>query len=134
VVSAETSKEYSVKEKDAAEIGFSEEFIPTYTTKCLKSRRPIPATWVGYEYVQKSRPFILQDEWTFQGELPVRRARFTTESAWYVEFRQLLDALSEQKRTKARPRLKPVWEVTNVPPIKHEQDMPRWDRSKAAWV
>jgi transglutaminase-like putative cysteine protease len=116
-------KEYSVKEKDAAEIGFSEEFYSDLHHKVLEIPAADPGNVVGYEYVQKSRPFILQDEWTFQGELPVRRARFTLNLPGTWEFSSYWMHYTEQKPQSTTPT-QTVWEVTNVPPIKHEQDMP----------
>ena len=116
-------KEYSVKEKDAAEIGFSEEFYSDLHHKILQIPAADPGNVIGYEYTQKSRPFILQDEWEFQGELPVRRARFTLNlpSSW--EFSSFWMHYDEQKPLSTTPT-QTVWEVANVPAIKHEDYMP----------
>ena len=116
-------KDYSVKEKDAVEIGFSEEFYSDLHHKILEIPAADPGNVIGYEYVQKSRPFILQDEWEFQSELPVRRARFTLNLPPSWEFSTVWMHYSEQKPQSASGN-QTVWEVTDVPPIKEERDMP----------
>jgi hypothetical protein len=72
------SNEYEVKEKDAIETSlFQESFFSDTKYKVLQIPAADPGNVVGYEYVQKRRPFVLQDQWLFQEYIPVRRARFT---------------------------------------------------------
>ena len=42
----------------------------------LKIPAAEPGNIVGYKYVQKRRPMVLQDRWGFQDEIPVRQARY----------------------------------------------------------
>ena len=44
--------------------------------KLLKFQEAIPGSVVGYEYVQKQRPFLFEDDWFFQDTIPVKQARF----------------------------------------------------------
>ena len=68
--------EYEVKEKDAVETSPFEEALYLDTRlKLLKIPAAEPGSIIGYEYEQRRRPFVLQDMWRFQDELPVRRSR-----------------------------------------------------------
>lgn len=70
-------KDYEVKEKDAIETSaFTESLYGDTRHKVLKIPAADPGNVVGYEFEQKRRPTILQDEWQFQDDIPVRRARF----------------------------------------------------------
>ena len=41
---------------------------------------------VGYEYIQKHRPFVFEDDWSFQGTIPTRRAHFSLQIPTGWEF------------------------------------------------
>ncbi len=70
--------EMEVKEKDAAEIGVSTyEVFSDNREKILSFPEANPGSVVGYEFAQKHRPFVLEDNWWFQVTIPVRTARFT---------------------------------------------------------
>src|SRR5579872_4497683 len=72
-----SGKDYEVKEKDAIETAlFTESLYDGTKTKVIRIPAAEPGNVIGYEYEQRRRPFILQDAWAFQEEIPVRRARF----------------------------------------------------------
>jgi transglutaminase-like putative cysteine protease len=78
---------------------------------------------VGYEYVQRERPFIFENRWPFQRDVPVRRARFSLQlppgwefSAHWVNYPEVK---SQDPATTQH-----VWEVTDVPAIEVEPEMP----------
>ncbi len=71
-------KEIEVKEKDALEAGTSSfELYNDKHIKYLKFPEANVGSVVGFEYVQKQRPFLFEDIWSFQGAIPFRRSRFT---------------------------------------------------------
>lgn len=120
-------KEYEVKEKDALETGLTEyELYVDTRHKILTIPAADPGNVVGYEYVQKQRPFILEDEWSFQRVIPVRRARFALQlpSGW--EFDSLWINYAEQK-PQAAGQGQVVWELENVPAVEIEPEMPPWE-------
>ncbi len=116
-------KDYEVKEKDALETGLGDEFYSDSKTKVLEIPAATPGNVIGYEYRQKQRPFVLQDEWWIQTRLPVRRSRFTLNlpPAWEYSTRWI--QFPEQKPTNISST-QTVWEVENIPPIKEEPLMP----------
>ena len=71
-------KEMELKEKDAVEFSLSSfEVFSDQRAKGIKFSAADPGSIVGYEYVQKHRPFVFEDDWQFQDEIPTRRARFS---------------------------------------------------------
>jgi transglutaminase-like putative cysteine protease len=106
-------KEYEVKDKDAMEVNFDEEFYSDVRNV------------VAYEYRQKSRPFILQDEWSFQSELPMRRSIFTVNLPPGWKFKSYWMHYPEQS-PKVETASEMQWEVDNIPAMKEEPGMPAW--------
>jgi hypothetical protein len=71
-------QEMELKEKDAVEFSLSSfEVFSDLRGKGIKFSAADPGNIVGYEYVQKHRPFAFEDDWQFQSEIPTRRARFS---------------------------------------------------------
>src|SRR5579862_2529402 len=120
-----TGKDYEVKDKDAMEINIDEDFFSDSHNKVLEIPAPLPGNVIGYEYRQKTRPFILQDEWWFQSELPVRRSRFTVNLPAGWKFKSYWMHYPEQS-PKVETASEMQWEVENVPAIKDEASMPDW--------
>lgn len=118
-----TGKEFEVKDKDAVEISFDEEFYSDSRHKVLDIPAPLPGNVIGYEYKQKSRPFVLQDEWWFQSNLPVRLSRFTVNLPPGWKFKSYWMHYPEQS-PKIETGSEMQWEVENVPAIKEEVAMP----------
>jgi Domain of Unknown Function with PDB structure (DUF3857)/Transglutaminase-like superfamily len=118
-------KEYEVKDKDAMEINIDEDFFSDTHNKVLEIPAALPGNVIGYEYRQKTRPFILQDEWWFQSEIPVRRSRFTVNLPAGWKFKSYWMHYPEQS-PKVETASEMQWEVENVPAIKDEASMPDW--------
>jgi hypothetical protein len=118
-------KDYEVKEKDALETGFGEEFYSDIHYKILEIPAATPGNVVGYEYRQKTRPFILQDEWWIQHSIPTRRSRFTLNLPSTWEHSEHWIHYAVQKPTSESPT-QISWEVENILPIKDEPAMPVW--------
>lgn len=115
--------EFALTDKDAIETSVSTyEVFTDDRVKVMKFSEAVPGSVVGYEYVQKARPFVFEDDWEFQEAIPVHRARFILQlptgweySAYWINYDQ------RQPQTAAGQY---VWEVTDVPAIKKEPDMP----------
>src|SRR5579863_3122075 len=69
--------EMAVGEKDAIEHGFLGDIEYTdVRVKALQFPEANPGNVVGYEYVQRNRPYVFEDNWWFQDPAPVLTARF----------------------------------------------------------
>ena len=126
-------KEYEVKEKDAVETSpFGVALYEDTRYKVLLIPAADPGNVVGYEYEQKRRPFVLQDRWMFQDEIPVRRARFILElpPGWEFEATWLNHARQEPQ---AAGENRWLWEVEDIPAVEDEPAMPPW-RAVAGWL
>lgn len=108
----------AVRESLSEDDLFSDEYSET-----LQFPEANPGNIVGYEYVQRHRPFVFEDDWEFQEAVPTRRARFelTIPDGW--EFTNAWANYPEQKAHSAGPR-EYDWEVQDVPGIDDEPDMP----------
>ena len=118
--------EYEVKEKDAVETSPFEEALYLDTRlKLLKIPAAEPGSIIGYEYEQRRRPFVLQDMWRFQDELPVRRSRFVLRlpDQWQYRAHFLNHAAVEPQRLGEHQW---TWELQDVPAIEEEPSMPSW--------
>jgi len=74
-------KDYEVKDKDTTERGYFDveggELYSDLHTKVMEIPASEPGNVIGFEVEHEDRPFIFQDEWVFQNQLPVREARYT---------------------------------------------------------
>lgn len=120
-------KDYEVKEKDAIETSLPGAGILYEDTryKFLKIPAADPGNVIGYEYEQKRRPYVLQDIWSFQDDIPVRRARFELRlpSGW--EYESFWVNHAPMNPQSAGPN-QSVWELQDLPGIKPEPSMPAW--------
>ena len=122
-------KDYEVKDKDVVEAALmgvmNGEFASDDRTKILKIPAADPGNIVGYEIERERRPYILQDEWSFQHEDPVREARYTLQLPAGWEYKAAFLNYPEVKATSAGPN-EWQWTVNNVEAIRPEDDMPPW--------
>jgi hypothetical protein len=118
-------KDYEVKEKDAIERSFGEEFYSDVHYKILEIPAATPGNVVGYEYRQKGHPFILQSEWWMQNPIPTRHSRFTLNLPASWEHSEHWMHYAVQKPT-SESSTQVIWDVENIPAIKVEPDMPPW--------
>ncbi|MGH9775284.1 MAG: DUF3857 domain-containing protein [Candidatus Acidiferrales bacterium] len=117
-------RDYEVKEKDAVETSlFEEELYSDVRRKVLQIPAAAPGNVIGYEYTQKRRPYVLQDEWWFQHAIPVRHAHYSL---------QIPQAWALHSAWEHYPELKPQelggnhfeWALDNIAPVEEEPDMP----------
>ena len=120
------SKEYEVKEKDAIETTpFLGMLFRDTRLKTLRIPAANPGSFIGYEYQQRRRPFVLQDTWYFQEDIPVRHTRFVLRipSNWDVKPRWQNSSAVDPHGSGSD---KWVWELENISAVEEEQDMPAW--------
>jgi hypothetical protein len=116
--------EFAVSEKDALETALSADaFFSDDRAKLLKFPEANAGSVVGYEYIQKQRPFILEDDWSFQRKIPVKRARFVLQLPPSWEFSASWFNYPEQKPQTVGTNDR-VWELTDLPAVEEEPDMP----------
>ena len=117
-------KEMELKEKDAVEFSLSSfEVFSDQRAKGIKFSAADPGSIVGYEYVQKHRPFVFEDDWQFQDEIPTRRARFSLQLPPGWEFSEYWANFPKQQPQSSANNFY-VWEVENVPAVEVEPEMP----------
>ena len=81
-------KDYEVKDKDAIEVAPSKadgaELMTDLRAKLIRIPAPDPGNIVGYEYEKEEQPLVLQDNWSFQTEDPVREEHYSLQlpSGW----------------------------------------------------
>ena len=117
---------YEVGQKDSVDaILFSDNLYEDSRQKVLRIPGAEPGAVVAYEYEQRRRPSILQDEWVFQQEVPVRLAHFEMRlpSGWeYREHWSNHEVIAPQ----AGVANQTIFALNDVPPIKPEPAMPAW--------
>jgi len=118
-----TGPEYAVNEKDAIESGWSEDLYSDERRKGLQFPAVEPGSIVGYEYVQKKRPYIFEDDWSFQKGIPVSHSRFTLNLPAGWEMATYWANYEETKPQSNGPN-QFVWEMENVPAVEYEENMP----------
>jgi Domain of Unknown Function with PDB structure (DUF3857)/Transglutaminase-like superfamily len=122
-------KDYEVKDKDVLEtalFGVSNgELATDVRTKVLKIPAADIGNIVGYEIEHEDRPYILQDEWGFQDEDPVREARYTLQLPAGWEYKASFLNYPAVKETSTGGN-QWQWVVNNVEAIRPEDDMPPW--------
>jgi transglutaminase-like putative cysteine protease len=118
--------EYEVKEKDAVETGaFGVGLYNDTRHKVVSIPAAEAGSVVGYEYVQKRRPKVLQDTWFVQDEIPVRRAHYVLRLPKGWEFQSVWLNHAEQKPQPAGEN-EWAWELENLPAVERETSMPAW--------
>ncbi|HXZ13504.1 MAG TPA: DUF3857 domain-containing protein [Candidatus Sulfotelmatobacter sp.] len=119
--------EIEVKEKDAVEVGISSfEVYSDLRTKAIKFPEANPGSVVGFESVQKQRPYVFEDAWYFQKAVPVRRSRLVLQLPPGWEFRTIWANHPEQKPETIGVN-QYAWEVTDSPAVEIEPAMPPWN-------
>jgi transglutaminase-like putative cysteine protease len=113
-----------VKEKEAGETSLASfEIYSDQRIKYIRFPEANVGSVVGYEYVQRHRPFVFEDHWRFQDEIPTRRARFSLQIPPGWEFSNYWANFPKQQPQSSANNLY-VWEVENIPGIEPEPDMP----------
>jgi transglutaminase-like putative cysteine protease len=122
-----SGRELALNEKDSVETSSSTyEVFSDAKVKVLKVSDADPGSIVGYEYIQKKRPFVFEDDWAFQDKIPVRHARLILQLPAGWEYSASWFNYAEQKpQTSGTNQY--AWEVNDVPGVDIEPDMPPLD-------
>jgi hypothetical protein len=119
--------EYEVKEGDAVETSLSGagELYSDTRVKVLVIPAADPGNVIGYEYEQRRRPYIRQDVWSFQDDIPVRESRFelALPQGWKFDTFWLNHAA---EKPEAAGENHWVWQLNDLPAIEDEPEMPAW--------
>ncbi len=117
-------REMELKEKDAVEVSLTSfEVFTDERAKGIKFSAADPGNVVGYEYVQKHRPFVFEDEWRFQHPIPTRLARFSLQVPPGWEFTDYWANFPKQQPQSSANNFY-VWQVENIPAVDIEPEMP----------
>jgi transglutaminase-like putative cysteine protease len=119
-----TGQQIELKEKESSEAGLEDyEVFSDHRIKFIRFAEANVGSVVGYEYVQRQRPFVFEDEWYIQSEIPTRRARLTLQlpSGWEFSSRWANHPKQEPQSSSNNTY---VWEVENIPGIEPEPGMP----------
>jgi hypothetical protein len=117
-------KDYEVKDKDAVErsAGLEQgELASDLKVRLLRIPAADPGNVVGYEIEYQSRPFVLQDWWPIQREIPIKDARYTLQlpSGWEYKAAWINHTPVEPTPSGSNQW---SWSVKDVPAIRHERD------------
>ena len=121
-------KDYEVKDKDAIDrsLGLAGgELITDLKIRMLQIPAGDPGNIVGYEIQYDARPYVLEDQWDFQREIPVKEARYTLQMPAGWEYKAVW--LNHEK-VEPSPSGGNQWQwvVSDVPEIRSERSMPPW--------
>ncbi|MGH9567579.1 MAG: DUF3857 domain-containing transglutaminase family protein, partial [Candidatus Angelobacter sp.] len=116
-------QEYEAKDKDSFERSMSTfEVFSDEKAKVLILPGAEVGTVVGFEYEQKRRPYVFEDQWFFQDRIPVEKSRYTLHLPPNWEYRA-----SWVNHKEEEPQIQGgtyVWEVSDVPRIEREYNEP----------
>jgi Domain of Unknown Function with PDB structure (DUF3857)/Transglutaminase-like superfamily len=119
-------KDYEVKDKEAQERSLSVlngELASDTKVRYLSIPAGDPGNVVGYEIQYEGRPFVLEDVWSFQQEVPVREARYTLQMPAGWEYR-----VSWLNHAKVEPTASGTnqwqWVLADLPGLRPERHMP----------
>ena len=120
-------KDYEVKDKEAIEIAppmiQGIELVDDVKAKVLRIPAPDPGNVIGYEFEIEERPLVLQDEWAFQREIPVRESHYSLQLPPGWEYKASWLNHAEIKPTQAGSN-QWEWVANDVTAIRPEKEMP----------
>jgi len=118
-------KEYEVKEKDAVETGWPNggDLYTDTRKKILTIPAAEPGNVIGYEVERRQRPYILQDSFYIDEQLPQRLVRVVLQlpASWEYKATWINHAPVGPQSAGANQW---VWQFENLPALEHEPHMP----------
>jgi hypothetical protein len=112
------------KQKEAIEVSLVDfEVFNDERAKVIKFPEANVGSVVGYEYTQRQRPFVFEDDWIIQRSIPVKFARLSLTLPPNWEFSTFWANFAEQKPVSSNGNQN-VWEVHDVPALEDEPEMP----------
>jgi hypothetical protein len=120
--------DYEVKQNEIIERGMGYGGGILYSdirAKTMELPAAEPGNIVGYEVTKDSRPYLMQYSWDFQSTLPVASSKYTLQLPPGWEYKAAWSNHAELNPTSVGAN-QWQWQVSNIPEIKHEQEMPPW--------
>jgi hypothetical protein len=120
-------KDFEVKEKDVTDEGVggdAGEMITSARARRMLLPAADPGNVIGWEVEQDLRPYVLEDRWDFQEDIPVRESRYTLQLPPSWEYVNVFVNHSKIEPSTANALYS--WSVSDVPPIREEPQMPPW--------
>jgi Domain of Unknown Function with PDB structure (DUF3857) len=116
-------QEYEARDKDALEhsLGGHNEFVDE-KEKILILPGAEVGTVVGFEYEHKRRPYLFQDSWDFQEQVPIERSRYTLHLPSNWEYRA--DWINHSEKQPVEQGGAYIWELTDIARIEKEYREP----------
>jgi hypothetical protein len=116
-------REYETKGEDAEDRSLSTfEVYSDLKEMVLSVQGADAGAVVGFEFEQRRRPYIFQDQWYFQKTLPVEHARFILRLPATWEFNA--SWVNHAEQAPARTNGTYVWELADIPRIEREEQQP----------
>jgi hypothetical protein len=113
--------DYEVKDKDGIEVKpySAGTLYDSNRVRIIEIPESEPGSVVGFEYEQKARPYVMQDIWGFQENIPVKVSRYILNlpAGWEVETTWRNHPVKEPVISGRQYR----WELTDVPALKTEE-------------
>ncbi|HZS26070.1 MAG TPA: DUF3857 domain-containing protein [Candidatus Angelobacter sp.] len=119
-------QEYEAKDKDSIEMSLSTfEVYSDDKAKFLRVSGADAGSVVGFEFERKGRPYVFDDSWSFQREIPVERCQYTLRipSSWEMRAYWVNHAEQTPKNENGAY----IWELTDIPPIEREISRPPYE-------
>jgi hypothetical protein len=113
---------FEVRDRDVIETSaFDGELYGDQKIRILRLPAAEPGNVIAYEYDRRERPYALQQEWSFQGELPVEKATLMVElpEGWKREVHWINSSSVEPVVSGSSA----TWNLTSITPIKAEPGM-----------
>ena len=121
-------KDYEVKDKYITDSGYVGlewgQLASDIRSKNMELPAAVPGSIIGFEIEQDRRPYVFQDSWEFQTQIPVREAHYSLQlpPSWEYKavFANHLDIVPATSGGLYS------WTVSDVPAVRHEPSMPPW--------
>ena len=119
--------EYELKDKDFREFSpySSEELYSDLHIKEVEAPGADPGTVVALEVERRGRPYLMDNHWRFQEEIPVQLARYTLNLPNGWEYADSWFVHDEVKPSQAGSNSW-TWQLSQIPAIEDEPHMPSW--------
>ena len=116
-------EEFAAGKSEIYETSMTNDFLYSdEKVRAVKIPSAEPGSVVAAEYEQRSRPFVLQDAWQFQRDIPVRVARYTLilPAGWHHE-EHWFQAAAVTPQTSGNST---TWELHDVGEVRPERGRP----------
>ena len=120
-------KDYETQDKDIVDQAPMAvpgiELITDLRRKFVEIPAPDPGNVVGYEYETEEQPYFLQNQWHIQDREPTKETHFRLElpAGWHYKASWIHHSEISPQQTGSN---KWEWSATDVPGIRHEEQMP----------